>query len=483
MPETRDFPDRAHERGHLARLPKRRAGRSRGPTSRLVWHRRCASLGGLAKRTAISEHRVFDMLPIQKSHGNPFYVLISLPATAMGFALCVQISALSWILSTQYHLEIHEVGYVWLAGPLAGILAQPLVGLVSDRVWFWGGRRRPFIVLGGILAGGMVLALPFLGEIGKFTGLPTLWVAIGVALTLDLAINVGFNPTRSIIADVTPEGSGRTKGFTWMQTISGFFGVLAYVTGAVFGNYALIYGGAALVVLFNVVPSLLISEPRQLAGGGDAEPSSREPAPIGRLLHIFLAHGFTWLGVQTMFVYLFAYIKDSMVLSDTGDSEVGRVINIAFLVLNVVGFILPVLVLQPVSARLGLVRTHAACVAVMALGYAGILSFGRTPAMLFLFMAVVGVGWASTVSLPFAIVSDNVDGARMGLFMGLFNLSVVIPQLLASGVAGKFIGAAPDKRIVFLIASVSLAVSAVLWLFVRENPTGRTAARIQPAAH
>jgi maltose/moltooligosaccharide transporter len=416
------------------------------------------------------------MLAIQKRQANLFYALLSLPATAMGFGLCIQISALSWILSTQYHLEIHEVGYVWLAGPLAGILAQPLVGLVSDKVWFWGGRRRPFIILGGLLAGIMVLALPFLGAIGKASGLPTLWVAIGVALALDLAINVGFNPTRSIIADVTAPGLGRTKGFTWMQTISGFFGVLAYVTGAVFGNYALIYCGAALVVLFNVVPALLITEPRHLDG-----PESPDPVPAGtdriptlRLLHIFLAHGFTWFGVQTMFVYLFAYIKYSMTLADPGDDGIGRIINISFLVLNVVGFLLPVAVLQPLSARIGLVKTHTLCVATMAAGYAGILFFGRTPAMLYLLMAVVGVGWASTVSLPFAIMSDSVDKMRMGLFMGLFNLSVVIPQLLASGVAGKFIGAAPDKSLVFVLASVSLAVSAALWFFVGENPAPRS---------
>ena len=85
------------------------------------------------------------MLSIQKNNGSPFYVLLSLPATAMGFALCIQISALSWILSTQYHLAIHEVGYVWLAGPLAGVLAQPLVGLISDKVWFWGGGRSSFL--------------------------------------------------------------------------------------------------------------------------------------------------------------------------------------------------------------------------------------------------------------------------------------------------------------------------------------------------
>lgn len=425
-----------------------------------------------------------QMLSIQKNNGSPFYVLLSLPATAMGFALCIQISALSWILSTQYHLAIHEVGYVWLAGPLAGILAQPLVGLVSDKVWFWGGRRRPFIIIGGLLAGIMVLALPFLGTIGKFTGLPVLWIAVGVALSLDLAINVGFNPTRSIIADVTPEGIGRARGFTWMQTISGFFGVLAYVIGAVFGNFVLIYCGAALVVLFNVVPALLITEPATLSvQSANTDTGIRKKTPTGRLLHIFLAHGFTWLGVQTMFVFIFAYVKYSMSLASPEDEEVGRTINIAFLVLNIVGFLLPVLVLQPVSVRIGLVKTHGLCIAAMAVGYAGILFFGQTPGALYLLMAVVGIGWASTVSLPFAILSDNVDQTRMGFFMGIFNLSVVIPQLLVSGVLGKVVSAAPDKNIVFVIASVSLTISAGLWLFVGGNPASSENRTLPHASH
>ena len=84
------------------------------------------------------------MLSIQKKMSNAFFALLSLPATAMGFALSVQISALSWILSTKYGLDIHEIGIVWAAGPIAGILAQPIVGILSDKMWFMGGRRRPW---------------------------------------------------------------------------------------------------------------------------------------------------------------------------------------------------------------------------------------------------------------------------------------------------------------------------------------------------
>ena len=83
------------------------------------------------------------MLPIQKRLSNFFYGILSLPSTALGFALSVQISALSWLLSTKYELAIDEIGLVWAAGPVAGIFGQVIFGVLSDRVWFWGGRRRP----------------------------------------------------------------------------------------------------------------------------------------------------------------------------------------------------------------------------------------------------------------------------------------------------------------------------------------------------
>ena len=417
----------------------------------------------------------------QQKLTNPFYVLLSLPSTAMGFALCVQISALSWILSTKYNLSIEHVGLVWLAGPLAGLLAQPIVGLISDKVWFWGGRRRPFILIGGVTASLMLLALPFLGELSQWSGIQILWTAVIVALTLDLAINVGFNPTRSIIADLTPEGEARTKGFTWMQTISGMFGVLAYVIGAVFGNYALIYFGVGLVLLFNVIPAFLLKEPRDL-GAVAAHDAPEEPAAghgktnMPRLLHIYLAHAFTWLGVQTMFVFMFAYLQHALFpgvadLDEAQKTNLGQVIAISFLIMNVVGFILPVAVLQPLAKRIGLVRTHTLCIFIMAAGYAGIIFFGKTTPAIYTLMAVVGIGWAAVVSLPFAIMSDSVDKARMGTFMGIFNLSVVIPQIIVSVAIGKMIGGAADKTITFIICAIALAISAVLWALLKEDKT------------
>lgn len=471
------------------------------------------------------------MLAMQKHLGKPFYMLLSLPATAMGFALSVQISALSWILTTKYGLDIHEVGLVWAAGPIAGILGQVIIGIISDNVWFWNGRRRPFILIGGVLASMMLLALPNIDVISMSMGIEgLLGVAIAIALTLDLSINVSFNPTRSIIADVTPEGEKRTQGYTWMQTVSGSFGVLAYAIGAYWGNMALIYFSVFLVFFLSVIPPFFIEEPKEIKAADEQLSGQKQSfkqilmaiQPLwGFLLYdiyamgrqlagikpthywaeiiaglitlalvvkalsdkeqgqdkaadgmigfkkILAAHSFSWIGIQTMFVFIFAFLQDKM--SGLSDDDLGKVISTSFLVLSAVSAILPALVLEPVAAKIGRVKTHAVCISTMALGYVLVWHFGSDKYVLFGLMAFLGIGWAAVISLPFAIMSEKIDQSRMGLYMGLFNLSVVLPQLLVSLGIGLFISAAPDKALVFQVSAVSLAISAVAWFVVGEQ--------------
>jgi MFS family permease len=468
------------------------------------------------------------MLAMQRRLSTPFLVVLTLPATAMGFALSVQISVLSWILSTEYGLDIHEIGLVWAAGPLAGILGQLLVGVISDRVWFWGGRRRPFIIVGGILAALMILALPSIGVISRQLGVDAiLGVAIAVALALDLSINVSFNPTRSIITDVTPEGIARTRGYTWMQTVSGSFGVFAYAIGAIAGNYVLIYFAAGLVLLFSVVPTLLVEEPRVLPGTAAAAGEVRtERTSILRMLQlirplwailvydivamglkvlgvtppglwleaacavatawlfwrtlsersagaqfarqdlvdfrkVLAANSLSWIGVQTMFVYMIAFVQQRFPGLDAEAS--GKVLSTAFLALSAVAAVLPALLLLPLAKRHDVVKVHSTCLAIMALGYGGIALFAHSTWALYALMAVLGVGWASIVSLPFSIMSQRVDQGRIGLYMGVFNLSIVLPQLVVSLGIGSLISRMEDKGGIFLVCAASLLLAALAW--------------------
>lgn len=420
------------------------------------------------------------MLEMQKKHSNLFYAILSLPATAMGFALSIQIAALSWLMRTKYNLDLHEIGFVWAAGPLAGIIGQPIVGLISDKVWFWKGRRRPFILIGGTLAAIMLFALPNIGEISSFFGMTNIIItAVVIALTLDLAINISFNPTRSIIADVTSEGVARTKGYTWMQTISGSFGVLAYAIGAIFGNYFLIYFGVLLVILFSIVPLIFIEEPRELLSDNDKVESGKSQTDWPQFIKLLIAHSFSWIGVQTMFVYMIGYVEQK--LNPTSTDETGQILSISFLILNAVGALLPAFVLEPITEKIGRVKTHIAAISVMAIGYFGIVLIGSNSMIVWILMAVAGVGWAAIVSLPFAIMSEKVDKSRMGFFMGIFNLSVVLPQLLVSLGIGIFVQNAEDKSIIFIISAVSLAISSILWFMVKEQKS--SGERIIPSGH
>ena len=148
--------------------------------------------------------------------------------------------------------------------------------------------------------------------------------------------------------------------------------------------------------------------------------------------------------------------------------------------------------LEPLTKKLGRVNTHAVMVAIMAMGYFGIVYLGSGAAcftghwslhllffgtvvleknvvMLYSMMCILSLGWAAVVSLPFAMMTDLVNKKLMGLFMGIFNLSVVVPQLVASWVIGSVVRHAGDKSIVFIISGISLAVSAGLWLLVSEK--------------
>jgi MFS family permease len=416
------------------------------------------------------------MLTIQKKLTNLFYVVLGLPSTAMGFALSIQIMVLSWILRTKYNLEIDQIGIVWAAGPIAGILGQPLIGLISDKVWFWGGRRRPFIIIGGILAAMMIFALPNIGWISDFVGKGSIFgistlmaVAITVALTLDLSINISFNPTRAIIADVTPAGTPRTKGYTWMQSISNLFGSGAYLMGALIGNYFLIYAGVIIVFVFSIGPLFFITEPRVLKRELDAAGDEIQATKTkwGELFKLYFAHGFSWLGIQTMFIYIFAFIEQK--IHPENANQTGQMIGWSFFILNGVGSIWPAFLLEPLSKKIGRVNTHILAVASMSVGYFGIVFFARNAITLYALMMILTLGWAAVVSLPFAIMSEKVDKSRMGFFMGIFNLSVVLPQLVSSFLIGRIISHAIDKSLIFIISGASLAISAMLWILVKDE--------------
>ncbi len=486
------------------------------------------------------------MLDIQKKLTNTFYAMLALPATAVGFALSTQIAALSWILNKKYGLNIHEVAFVWLAGPLAGIFGQVIVGMISDNVWFLNGRRRPFIMIGGIIGSLMFLALPQIGVISKASGITSIiLIASIIALLLDLSINVTFNPARSIIADLTPEGKKRTSGYVWMQVISGTFGVLAYFLSMVYGNETLLLIAAIFVLACSVFPILLIEEPKELPGFIESKKDSHSILDIIksifplygflvfgifslifhfyqnelRSVHntllvlslvytvvvgiyiilksrknesdniefqkIMLAHTFTWIAFQSMFVMTGFFIDKQIIpnidladvfankfaefltgVAQTKDTTTGNIVSLGFLILNAVGAVFP-MVLSSLAKKIGRVKTYTFALAFSAIGYFYIAFLGKFEGNFYFGMFLTGIGWSAVISIVFSIVTERVNQNKMGLFMGIFNLAVVLPQMMSQGVA-NIISETQNYQLLYILCGIFICLSVVFWLFIKE---------------
>ena len=526
---------------------------------------------------------------------NTFLALLGLPATAVGFALSTQIAALSWILSNKYGLDIHDVAFVWLAGPIAGIFGQVIVGMLSDNVWFMGGRRRPFIMIGGMVSTIAFLALPHIKGISHVTGITDIiLIASVIALFLDLSINVTFNPARSIIADLTPEGKVRTSGFVWMQIISGFFGVFAYFLSMLFGNETLLYIAAGIVFLTAVFPILFIQENKFLNEEQKNIVKKKtnwlmtfiwligiifilfivfylhlflyfliicmvyivydmfkhperyqqikeiflsifplygflvfgffslffhffpvvlaawhNPVLIAALAYsviigiiiiiqgfkkasnknefqkIMLAHSFTWVAFQSMFILSGFFIENQILpniglkgvtanwfaekltgTSQSSGATVGNIVSLGFFILNLVGAIFP-LILQVIAKRIGRVKTYIAALSFSAIGYFYVAYFSHVELDFYIGMFLVGIGWSAVISIVFAIMSERVNPAKMGLFMGVFNLAVVLPQMMSNGVA-NIIKETGNHQLLYIFCGLLVTTSVIFWMFVKE---------------
>jgi hypothetical protein len=406
------------------------------------------------------------MLDAQKRLSTGFLILLSLPTAAVGFALSSGIATTTWLLSTRYNLHLENIALIWLMGPLMGLLVQPIVGVLSDRTWLMKGRRRPYLLAGGVAGAASTYAMLELDKIAAATGLSLVVVAVLVALVADLSTNVTFNPARSLVADLTPEGPARVRGYAWMQTVSGVLGISAYLISIFLGNLVLVLVTVAVVFFLTLLPLLFIEETAPVAMPANAAPQvagpgitaqrasgmvafkalrpmvgflvygvfvafdklvfgdalaawavplflatvlltllwgigivwqgRRRPTSENRLRTMLLGHGFAWLGVQSMFVMGFFYVRDfvvppagTAVLADglyhlanaatatTAGDTAGRMLSLGFLLLNLVGAALPVLVgpgvQQVIKAVVGsltsagpvLAQSEAAVLAVM----------------------------------------------------------------------------------------------------------------------
>jgi maltose/moltooligosaccharide transporter len=392
--------------------------------------------------------------------------------------------------------------YLWLAGPITGLLVQPVIGAMSDRTWTRLGRRRPYFLVGAILASAALFVMPNSGAV---------WMAAGLLWVLDASINITMEPFRAFVADKLPEDQ-RTTGFVMQSFFIGIGQTLANalpliltaagVTGVLASgiplstDYAFKIGAFAFLaaVAWTVATSkeyppedmeAFLRMKREHAGvlGGFREifASIREMPTTMKQLAV--VQFFTWFALPCMWQFfgltVARHVYGAAGPEDPGFREGTEWGGLCFAVYNVVCFLIAFLL--PALAR----ATSRKGVHIIALlcGGLGLLSvyFADGPGdryLLWLSMAGVGVAWASILSMPYVILSGSVPPHRMGVYMGVFNLFIVIPQVAMSFVTPYLIRhvLGDDPLSVVMLGGASMLVAAASVVIVsdraRDVPVG-----------
>jgi len=422
----------------------------------------------------------------------------------MGFAL--QNANASRILQS-FGADVHQLSWFWIVAPLTGMIVQPIIGHYSDHTWTGLGRRRPYFLAGAILA---CIGLCFLPNADLLIAImPALWVGAGMLMIMDASFNVSMEPFRALVADKLPEEQ-RTTGFS-VQTILIGIGALIgswlpYVLGEWLGVgmstdggsipknvvWSFFIGAACLIgaILWTVMTTSEYSpeEMQQFAGDehGDDEADEDEKKSLLNIFSDFakmpktmkqlgVVQFFSWFALFLMWVYATPAIAQHVYGTSIEDhsseafQDAGNWVGIIFGVYNLISalwaFLLPGL-----AAKIGRKSTHALCLALGAFGFISVY-FCSSPNMLLFSMVGIGIAWASILAMPYAILSGSLPAKKIGIYMGLFNFFITLPQILCAITAGPMIKAFFGNHAIyaFVLGGISLLIASASVYLVDDD--------------
>lgn len=401
--------------------------------------------------------------------------------------------------------DAHQIPILWLAAPLTGLIVQPIIGHMSDRTWGRLGRRRPYFLVGALLSSAALVAMP---------NAAALWMAAGLLWVLDASINISMEPFRAFVADLLPEEQ-RTRGFAMQALFIGLGAVVAsmlpFLLGRAFeqgpghvqaGSIPMpvrisFYLGAAAflgAVLFTIFttrehpPADLDAFRRMKAERAGLGAAAREifadllamPRTMKRLAWVQI---FTWLGLFCMWLYFGVAVARNVFHGTPGTPAYAEGVawgGNCFAMYSAVCFVFS-FALPGIAARLGKRLTHALCLLCGALGLISV-AFVHDRYGLLLSMVGVGVAWASVLSIPYAILAGALPAGKTGVYMGIFNFFIVIPEILAALGFGAVMERVltPENPLVralggdnrlsaVVLGGVSMGVAALLMALVKED--------------
>ena len=384
-----------------------------------------------------------------------------------GFAL--QTGNASRILQT-FGANVENLSLFWLAAPITGMIIQPIIGHYSDRTWTRLGRRRPFFLTGALLSGLALLFMPNSSVLAAI--IPPIVVGAGMLMIMDASFNVAMEPFRALVADNLPD-SQHTDGFSMQTCLIGVGAVIGSWLPYVFAHWMGIsetapkghvpnnllfsfYVGAATLIASILWTVIRTKEypPEEYAKfhAPDIEPAEKKSGISQIFSDLFsmpktmaqlgIVQFFSWFALFSMWVYTTPAIAEHVYHIKAGDTSsqaynnAGNWVGVLFGVYNAVSAIYA-LTLPKIAGRIGRKRTHAFSLTMGGLGLISIF-FIQNDYLLILPMVGIGLAWGSILAMPYAILSSAIPAKKIGVYMGIFNLFITMPQIV-SGISGKFL--------------------------------------------
>ncbi len=408
-------------------------------------------------------------------------------------------------------------GLIWLAGPVTGIIVQPIIGALSDETSTRFGRRLPYIMGGAILSAIALVLFPYSGKIASLLGPSApVWTGLLIAAILiwilDACVNAAQGPYRALIPDNIPKEQ-HAEANSYLSFAIGLGSVVAAGTAPVLAmcgvqmSIGAQYIMAAIAFLGAATWTCLTIKERKVEKAEKPAKTSTEPqekkngfidnvkeffALSPEVTKICIIQFFSWIGIMCLFIFFTNYVihilfqVPSLAADETYKITYAQEIikgsnfaSLCYAAFNLVCFVIAIPI-GKLAAKFGNKGIHFIAMSSMALAYIIMACFPNTNYVMAA-MALAGVGWASVLALPFAMFSKYIKPGTEGSIMGVFNIFIAAPQILVCTLVAWFINKAKFTmanglvgnhwEYAFIIGAVMLALAALATLTVKEGKT------------
>ena len=413
--------------------------------------------------------------------------------------------------------DVSHLSYFWLAAPLAGMVIQPIIGMFSDGTWTRFGRRIPYILGGAVIS---TIALLLMPNCPVLLAIAPLAMGAFILLFMDLSFNVTMQPFRALVADMLDD-SQKTEGYvvqTFLINLGAVIGaflplVMTWlgvsdetVPGQVSKHIAYSYYVGGVILLLTVLVTVFKTKeyppkefaeynglPYDEAGSGCRTAENENAAAAGKsavmekkpgflslmrnipkvMLQLGVTQFFSWAALFLMWTYLKPAITGIVTDPSTGEVLSDGATQTWVGVLNGI-YPIPACIasifLSRIAARYGNKAVYAACLLCGALGFGGLLLVHNQYLMM-LPMVGIGIAWAGILAMPYSILSRDVQAAGMGAYMGIFNFTITIPQIVIGLTGGLIVKWIFGSQAVWMLAlaGVFMLLAAVSTAFVSRG--------------